>query len=363
MDITLHKSQGNNCHFVIPKKNSENFTKRRNNYMRKRQTIYFENPVYIIGRSTTAGKKEGEGPIGKYFDEIIEDTKMGEKSFELAELRMLESAIRNAVEKSGKTLDDIDLFIGGDLLNQITTSSFVARDLGIPYIGVYSACANMTSSLAIAASLINAGYYKTIACATSSHFATAERQFRYPLEYGCQRPPYSQWTVTGAGCTILSSEGEGPRITMATIGKVADYGVNDMNNLGAAMAPAAMDTLLTLFKENNLGVDDFDLILTGDLGKLGSDILRDLLREQGYELGKEHIDCGNMIFDSSQHCYQGGCGAACCAITFNSYIMDKILEGVYQKVAFVATGALMSTLTSNQGETIPGIAHAVIIER
>lgn len=328
-----------------------------------KQTMVFDNPPKIIGKMSVVGSKEGGGPMGKYFDKVLSDDKQGEKNFENAEIRMLTDAVKGAVENAHLTLKDIELMISGDLLNQITSSSYVARNLGIPYMGVYSACSTMTACIAMGAALVSSGHYNNVACSTASHFATAERQFRYPLEYGCQRPPYSQWTVTGAGCSILSRDGDGPKITMATIGKVIDFGTNDLNNMGAAMAPAAMDTMVTLFKETSSSPSDFDLIITGDLGKLGSDILRDLMREQGYELGRNYIDCGNTMYYSNQNCYQGGSGAACSASVFNSYVLDKMNTGEFSKVAYFATGALMSTQSCYQGETIPCISHAVIVER
>lgn len=243
MDTLIHKSD--NCYFVtntdaaraagrdFKQQNCTSAAKTG----KKNQSMNFTTPVYIIGRSVSVGTKEGSGPLAKYFHNIASDDKMGEKSFERAEMKMLRQSVTDAIKSCGKRPGDIDLLLGGDLLNQITSSSFVARDLGIPFIGLYSACSTMTSSLAMAASLVDGGHYETVACATTSHFATAERQYRYPLEYGCQRPPYAQWTVTGAACSILSSTGNGPRITTATLGKVVDYGTNDLNNMGAAMAP------------------------------------------------------------------------------------------------------------------------------
>lgn len=326
------------------------------------QLLVFDCPPHIIGRMSIVGKKESQGPFGKYFAKVEQDDKLGEKTFEFGEAKMLENAIIGAVSDAGLNISDIDLMIAGDLLNQITSSSYVARDLNIPYFGMYSACSTMTECLTIASSLLSAGHFKNIVCATASHFATAERTYRYPLEYGCQKPPYAQWTVTGAGSSVLSTDGEGPAITKALVGKVVDFGTNDLNNMGAAMAPAAADSLLTLFAQTETAPKDYDLIVTGDLGKLGSDILRDLMREQGFELGKNYIDCGASIFSLDQNCYQGGSGSACSASVFNSFILSKMKEGVYNKVAYFATGALMSSTSCYQGETIPCISHGVIIE-
>lgn len=355
MSITLHK--GENCHLTnIPVITSKPTRKSA------RQTVFFEHPPFIIGRMSVVGEKEGKGPLGKYFSKIEKDVKMGEKTFEKAEIRMFETAIEGAILDSGRSMRDVQMLISGDLLNQLTSSSYVARSLNMPHLGLYSACSTMTESLALGSCLINAGYFDTVACATISHFATAERQYRFPLEYGCQRPPYAQWTVTGAGCSVLSSEGSGVRITSATFGKVIDFGTNDINNMGAAMAPAAMDTMSVLFEETDTGPEDFDLILTGDLGKLGSDILRNLMAEQGYVLGNNYIDCGNMMYAVDQNCYQGGSGAGCSASIVNSFVIDKMLEGQYKKVAYLATGALMSPQSCYQGETIPCISHAVVLE-
>lgn len=357
MSVTLHK--GENCGFTEKvimsppvKEDSQ-----------KRQTIFFNNPPKIIGRMAVVGEKEGKGPVGSYFDKVVDDAKWGEKTFEKAEIDMLMTAIKGSIDDADINESDVQLLITGDLLNQLTSSSYAARELSMPHLGLYSACSTMSESLAVGAAFINAGYFDTVACATVSHFATAERQFRYPLEYGCQRPPYAQWTVTGSGSTVLSTNGHGPRITMATLGKVIDFGTNDLNNMGAAMAPAALNTLTTLLKDTRTQPEDYDLILTGDLGKLGSDILRDLMLEQGYYLGQNYIDCGNIIYDVSQKCYQGGSGCGCSASILNSFVLDKMEQGEYKKIAYLATGALMSTQSCYQGETIPCISHAVVIER
>ena len=221
----------------------------------------------------------------------------------------------------------------------------------------------MSESLALGACLVDGGYAKNVICSTVSHFSTAEKQYRFPLELGNQRPPVSQWTVTGSGCTILSNKGNGSYISMATFGKVTDYGVSDVNNMGAAMAPAAMETLVEHFNDTGTTPQDYDLIVTGDLGKLGSEIFRDLMEHSGYKLGENYCDCGQMIYGRDQKVFQGGSGAGCSASILNSYILDQMANGVYNKVIFMATGALLSPLSSQQGETIPGISHAVVIER
>lgn len=332
----------------------------------RKRVMRFYNTPRIIGRMSVVGEKESKGPLGKYFAKCETDDKLGEKTFERAEIRMFDTAVRGAVRDSGLEIENIDLLISGDLLNQMTTSSYAARDIGVPHIGVYGACSTMTESLLVAASFVDAGYFTNVLCATCSHFATAERQFRFPLEYGCQRPPYAQWTVTGAAASVVSQNTADterfPKIVMAIPGMITDFGTNDLNNMGAAMAPAAMDTMCTLFTETGYDENDFDLIVTGDLGKLGSDILRDLMRKHGMKLGQNYIDCGNMIYDVNQKCYQGGSGCACSATIFNSFIMDKLVKGEYKRVAYLATGALMSTQSCYQGETIPCISHAVVVE-
>ncbi len=336
-------------------------------YFSPRQRVMrFFNTPRIVGRMSVVGEKESKGPLGKYFHKCETDDKLGEKTFERAEIRMFDTAVRGAIRDAKLGIEDIDLMVSGDLLNQMTTSSYAARDIGVPHIGVYGACSTMTESLLVAATMVDGGYYKNVLCATCSHFATAERQFRFPLEYGCQRPPYAQWTVTGAAASVVSANTEAvkrfPKIVMAIPGIITDFGTNDLNNMGAAMAPAAMNTMFTLVTETGYSEDDFDLIITGDLGKLGSDILRDLMRKSGIKLGQNYIDCGNMIYDVYQKCYQGGSGCACSATIFNSFIMDKLCSGEYKRVAYLATGALMSTQSCYQGETIPCISHAVIVE-
>ena len=276
---------------------------------------------------------------------------------------MLEQSITGATDKANLLATDIDILLSGDLLNQIISASFSARQLQTSFIGLFGACSTMTESLAVGACLIDGECANTVACATCSHFSTAERQFRFPLELGNQRPPTAQWTVTGAGCSILSKEGRGHNITHATFGKVIDYGINDMNNMGAAMAPAAADTLKNLFTDTQTAPSDYDLIVTGDLGKLGSELLIDLLENYGYKLGSNYCDCGQMIFSNTQKAFMGGSGCGCSASIINSYIMSKLDSGEYKKIILMSTGALLSTTSAQQGETIPGIAHAVIVEK
>lgn len=326
-------------------------------------TIRFYNKPSIIATSTIAGPKEAEGNIGKYIEKKVNDDTLGEKTYEKAECKMLTYAIEHAIKNSGLKISDIGLLISGDLLNQIISSSFSARQFDIPFLGVYNACSTMSEAFAIGATFVDGGYYENVVAATGSHFSTAERQYRYPLELGCIRPPQSQWTVTGAGGAVISSiKGDFPKITFATFGKVTDYGVVDANNMGAAMAPAARRTLITHFEDTCRTPDYYDVILTGDLGALGSRILKHLLREKGYNIDKNHVDCGELIYNIDEREYQGGSGAGCSAVTFNSYFYKKLTEKKINRVLFIATGALLSTTSSQQGESIPSVAHAVAIE-
>lgn len=326
------------------------------------RTIIFKNKPTIIGRSTVAGPKEAHGAIAKYIDVKLEDDMFGQDTFEKAETKILYTAIKNAIDISKLKEDDIDTIIAGDLLNQIIASTFSVRNFRTGYLGIYNACATFSEALILGATLIDGKYLNNVVCASSSHFSSAERQYRYPLELGSTRPPQSQWTVTGAGASVISSKGNGPKITCATIGRVVDFGISDANNMGAAMAPAACDTLFTHFKETGFCPSDYDLIVTGDLGTLGSRIFKDLIWEKGYDVEKQHIDCGELVYNLAEEEYQGGSGAGCSALVFNSFIVDKLKKGKYKKVLLMATGALLSSVSAQQGDSIPGIAHAVCIE-
>ena len=327
-----------------------------------KHTIYFEKQPRIISTGTIAGPKECAGVVGKYVDRALSDDMFGESTYEKAECKMLTFAIQKAIKNAALEEEGIDLMISGDLLNQIISASFAARDFDFPFLGVYGACSTMAESFALAASFINAGYFKKIVAATGSHFSSAERQYRYPLELGTTRPPQSQWTVTGAGGAVIAEKGSHTAITGATFGKVVDFGVTDVNNMGAAMAPAACDTILTHLKDTGRGADYYDLIVTGDLGALGSRIVKDLTWEKGVDIQSNHVDCGEIIYKVIEDEFQGGSGAGCSAVVFNSYIYDKLKRREINRVLFVATGALLSTVSSGQGESIPCIAHAVSIE-
>ena len=336
--------------------------KNNNSKEMKKQTIIFNKPPHIIGNYAIVGKSEGQGAFGKYFDEISADDTFGEKTYEKSERVMLEKCIFGAIKSSDLLPSEIDILLSGDLLNQIISSSFAARKFGTTFIGLYGACSTMAESIALGSCLLDAGYFNNICCATASHFSSAERQYRFPLELGNQRPPYSQWTVTGAGSCVLAQNGSGPKISSVTFGKVVDFGIKDVNNMGAAMAPAAMNTIVAHLKGTNTTASDYDLIVTGDLGRLGSEILIDLLEKNNVYLDKRYLDCGCAIYSKKHKVFMGGSGAGCSASVLNSYILEKIREGVYRKVLFVATGALLSTTSSQQGESIPCIAHAVVIE-
>lgn len=330
--------------------------------MKYKQTIFFKNKPRIIGNYSIVGNKEGDGNFKTYFHRILKDDLQGEKSFEHSERKIAIDVVEGAIDNAGIVKKDIDLMLSGDLLNQIISSSFSAREIGLPYIGLYGACSTMALTLAVGGILIDGGYVDKVTCSTVSHFSSVERQYRYPLELGNQRPPTSQWTITGGGCSVLSRKGRGPYLSCVTFGKVVDYGVMDVNNMGGAMAPAAMDTLLTHFRNTKTTPSDYDLIVTGDLGKFGSDVLIDLMENKGVKLGQNYSDCGQMIFDDNQKTFQGGSGAGCSAAVFNSYILDKLKKGELKKVLFAPTGALLSPMSSQQGDSIPCICHAIVVE-
>ena len=328
-----------------------------------KQTYILSCGVPIKHAHALVGEKEKNGPLGKYFKDYFTDDTFGEKTFEKAERTMLKTAIEDMLVKNKINISDIDLYIGGDILNQLVSCNYVAEQLQIPFVGVYSACSSITESLAVASTLIDGDFCKTILCSACSHFSAAERQYRFPLEFGNQRQAYSQWTVTGAGCMILDKNAvDCPKITKVCFGKVVDYGISDLANMGAAMAPAAVDTLVTFLKDTKTNINDYDLIATGDLGKLGSDIFRDMLAKEGIVVGNNYIDCGHMIFNPSESTMQGGSGAGCSATVFSAYIYSKIKQKEFRKVLLLATGALMSTTTNQQGDTIPAVSHLIMVE-
>ena len=326
-------------------------------------TVFFENKPRIVATSSVAGPKECAGIIGEYVDVALNDDMYGESTFEKAECKMLSNVINGVIQNAGFGRDEIDVLFSGDLLNQIISASFAARDFDIPFLGLYSACSTMSEAMLLSSALVNAGYCRRAVAATGSHFASAERQYRYPLEQGTTRPPQSQWTVTGAGAWLIDAEGDGIKIVNGTMGKVVDFGVTDVNNMGAAMAPACADTLIRHFRDTETSPEDYDLILSGDLGALGSRILKDLTWEKGFDVSANHVDCGEIIYKVIEDEFQGGSGAGCSAVVLNSYILSKMQAGEYKRVLFAATGALLSTVSSGQGESIPCISHAVQLER
>lgn len=327
------------------------------------QTFQFANPPMIISTGTVAGPFEGRGPLASEMDVILGDLHNGKTTFEQAERSMLCQACRLALDQASRSTSEVDLFLAGDLLNQIITSSFTALSLGIPYLGLYGACSTAAEGLALGSMLLDGGFCSTVLVATSSHNATAERQYRYPTEYGGQRRPYQQWTVTGAGAALLGYTGQGPRITAATIGKVVNIGCKDPLNLGAAMAPAAADTLYRHFQDTGWNPDSFDLILTGDLGEIGLKLCREELAEKGVHLGENFYDCGLLIYDrEKQDVHAGASGCAAMGLVAFGKLYRQLQKGELSRVLLVATGALHSPTSYMQGENIPCIGHAVRIE-
>lgn len=326
-------------------------------------TIGFEEMPSIIGYGSVAGKKESQGPLGHEFDKNLFDSYAGQDSWEKAESYMQQEAVGIALRKSGVSAGDIDYIFAGDLLNQCISSSFSMRKYNIPYLGQYGACSTMAQGLIMASIMVESEAAKHAACVTSSHFCSAERQYRFPLEYGGQRTPTAQWTVTGSGSCILSRAKKGLSIVRATVGRIVDFGINDVNNMGAAMAPAAAQTLMSYFEDTHTTPQDYDYIFTGDLGNLGSELFCEILKKENLDIENNHRDCGMMIFDGkSQDVHSGGSGCGCSASVLCSHILKKMEKKVYNNILFVATGALMSPTTCWQGESIPAIAHLVNIK-
>ena len=329
-----------------------------------KRTIIFENKPRIISYGSVVGKKEHEGPLSNEFDSYTTDSFFGEKSFEKAESRLQKTAVQTALDKAGLTPDDIDNIFAGDLLNQCIGSSFGLRSFGIPFIGLYGACSTMALSAGLAAVFIDSGAAKKTVSVTSSHFCSAERQYRFPLNYGSQRTPTAQWTVTGSGALILGKDGGDIYISSVTFGEIEDLNIKDANNMGAAMAPAAAGTLLNFFKDTETKPEDYDIIFTGDLGYVGTNLLYELLEHEGIDIRCRHSDCGTLIFDrEKQDVHAGGSGCGCSASVLCSYIMHRLEKGDFRNILFMSTGALMSPTSSFQGESIPGIAHLLNIKK
>ena len=327
-----------------------------------RQTVALAAPPSVVSFANIGGKFEGNGPLADSFDELNKDSFFGQKTWEQGESVMQKRVLENALKKAGLESKQLDYILAGDLLNQCFGSSFALRDFGIPFYGLYGACSTMGESLSLASLLIDGGFAERCAALTSSHFCTAERQYRMPVPYGSQRPPAAQWTATAAGCTILAAEGPGPYVTHVTCGTIEDLGICDANNMGAAMAPAAYKTLTALFRETHTTPRDYDLILTGDLGELGHAIVLDFFRRDGLDLTGNYFDCGMLLYDrKNQDMHAGASGCGCSAAVLNGYVLSGMRAGRWKRVVFAPTGALLSPTSSFQGESIPGICHAVCL--
>jgi len=327
-----------------------------------RQTWHFSQDVRLQASAVAVGPKEGEGPLAALFDKIHEDMYAGQQTWEDAERQLMEDAVTTVLRKAGITDQDVDAILAGDLLNQNITTNFAAEKLAIPLLGMYGACSTSMLTLSNAAALVNAGYANKVIAACSSHNATAERQYRYPTEYGGQKPPTAQWTVTGAGAGLVGIGGSGPRITYATIGKVVDMGIKDPFDMGSAMAPAAVSTLQAHFRDTGRSPQTYDLIVTGDLASVGYPIVKELMRQDGYNMEPMYNDCGLMVFRPDQDVFAGASGCASSAVVTYSHIMDQLQKGLLQKALVCATGALLSPVSYQQGNSIPCIAHAVALE-
>ena len=328
-----------------------------------KQSLQFMEAPFIISSANIVGKKEGEGPLGKCFDVICEDDKFGEDTWEESESALQKQAVALTLEKAEVKAEDIRYLFAGDLLGQNIATSFGLMDYKIPLFGLYGACSTCGESLSLAAMCVAGGFAEQVVAVTSSHFASAEKQFRFPLEYANQRPLSATWTVTGSAAFIIGKKRSRARITGITTGKIMDYGIKDSMNMGAAMAPAAADCIAQNFEDFKRSPGDYDKIITGDLGTIGREILIDLLKEKGYDISEVHTDCGIEIFDAEkQNTGAGGSGCGCAAVTLSGHFLKQVEKGAWKRILFVPTGALLSTVSFNEGKTVPGIAHAVVIE-
>ena len=333
------------------------------NKKRGKQSFALPQMPVITAWTSVAGKKESEGPLGHSFDITSQDTYFGQKTWEQAEKQMQKLALENLLKKAELPKNQVDLVFSGDLLNQCIGSSFTLRNMNIPHLGLYGACSTMAESLLLASMAVGGGFEDRVIAMTSSHFASSERQYRFPLGYGGQRTPTAQWTVTGSGAVLICAEGSGPRIEGCTIGTVTDLGIKDANNMGCAMAPAAWSTIRAYFNDLNCGPDDFDLIVTGDLGQLGKEVLMELALREGVSLGGRLTDCGCMVFDNTtQDVHAGGSGCGCTAIVLCGHLLEQLNRGKLKKILFCGTGALLSPTSTQQGLPIPGVCHAVCIK-
>lgn len=329
---------------------------------RGKQSFHLPNQPVITAWASVAGKKESEGPLAKYYDMTCQDTYFGQKTWEQAEKRLQQLALEQLAKKAGVKTEDFSLVYSGDLLNQCIGSSFSLNKTGIAHLGLYGACSTMAQSLLLAAMTVDGGYNDQVVALTSSHFASSERQYRFPLGYGGQRTPTAQWTVTGAGAALVCSQGTGPILDSCTIGTVTELGIKDAGNMGAAMAPAALATIKAHMQDMHRSADDFDLIVTGDLGQHGKQMLLELARRDGLNLAGKLTDCGTMVFDMDQQdVHSGGSGCGCSAITLCGHLLDLLAKGSRKRILFCGTGALLSPTSTQQGLPIPGICHAVSI--
>lgn len=328
-------------------------------------SIEFDNKPLISASASVVGQKEGEGPLGEYFDRVIDDPMAGQNTWEEAESEMQRQLVDELLIKSGLQAKEVRYFFAGDLLGQLIATSFGISGFEVPVFGLYGACSTMGEALSLAAMTVSAGYADNVIAMTSSHFGSAEKQFRFPLDYGNQRPLCATWTVTGAGGVILSASGESDIcVSGITTGRIVDYGIQDSFNMGAAMAPAACDVIYNHLMDFERRPEDYDAIYTGDLGSVGQTILIDLMDKRGFDISKVHHDCGVEIYDAgTQDTHAGGSGCGCSAATLSAQILRRIREGEYSRVLFVPTGALLSAISFNEGKTVPGIAHAVVIEK
>ena len=331
-------------------------------HKRGRQSFVLPQLPVIDCWASIAGKKEGEGPLASTFDAVYTDTKFGQPTWEQAEKYMQQLALKKLMEKAGLSPHDVDLVISGDLLNQCIGSSFTLNNTGIPHLGLYGACSTMAESLLTASMVVGGGFADRVVAMTSSHFASSERQYRFPLGYGGQRTPTAQWTVTGSGAALVKCSGTGPRIESCTIGTVTELGIKDAANMGPAMAPAALATIRAHLDDLKASPQDFDMIVTGDLGQLGKDVLLEIAKKEGIELGGVIADCGCMVFDApAQDVHSGGSGCGCSAITLCGHLLEELKTGKLHRILFCGTGALLSPTSTQQGLPIPGVCHAVMI--
>jgi stage V sporulation protein AD len=334
------------------------------NMMQGKQSIKFAQSPHIIEGASIVGKKEGEGPLGKLFDQIVEDSMFGGESWEDAESRLQNQTLKLVLDKSQIDSSQIRYIFAGDLLGQLIATSFGILDYDIPVFGLFGACSTVAEALTLGAMSIGGGVADYVVAMASSHFGSAEKAFRFPLEYGNQRPYSSSWTVTGCGSILLGKKGGFARIFGVTTGKIVDFGLKDSLNMGACMAPAAADTIYQNFIDFNVNADYYDKIITGDLGFIGQKILIDLMKDKGFDISEKHTDCGIEIFDSEkQDTHAGGSGCGCAAVTLCSLVFKKLRSGAWKRVLFIPTGALLSTVSYNEGKSVPGIAHAVMIEK